>query len=225
MAELSSPLTGSPAVESTEAAPAQIAETEDSRPVTRAEFRQAMSRIDGQSKVLNVMNGHLAKLTAPKSEAPKAETRVTDANLVESVAEIKAEQALIREAGARQQKAQIRQDFMSVLLRSGVPEAIAEDQADLLLIRNGDSVSADENLKTWFKSGEGEQVPLKQYAEAWLQTDRGRAVVPAKRNPSTAGVPEGVGTPSGGKTILTKAGMLAGKYTANDFANGIWRQE
>jgi hypothetical protein len=86
-------------------------------------------------------------------------------------------------------------------------------------LRNNSRIEVDDDFRASIEDS-GDRIPLRDWVKTFLSTDRGRRLLPAKKNPSTAGVPSTTAEPPGSKRKVTRADMLAGKVTTEEIRKG-----
>ena len=182
-------------------------------------------RLDDQSRLI---------YKGKKTEEPAAAKPVKDEDLSlrAQIAELKAEQQKSKEQAARAKRAAARNDLIGEFISAGVHPDDAADQAELVLLRHGTRIDVDDELgQSIYKSlntdsGEEEVVPLREWAQLYLTSERGKRLIPAKKQPTTAGIPrtsQSAGPAPAlppGHYYYTNADGRAGKVPEADIKSG-----
>ena len=180
-----------------------------------------LKRLDGQSATISRMQKNVERLEKGlEAEAAKGKKPAEPPVIAEQMRELQEQQQVLLERDRRQRERQAKQEIVSVLLDAGVHPEDASDHAELLMLRNGPRIEVDDNFQATFDDG-GTRMSLRDWTKAFLATDRGRRLLPPKKNPSTAGVPvPATSEPANGKRKATRADLLAGKVLPEDIRSG-----
>ena len=183
-------------------------ETEDSPYATRDEFQQMAAKMD---KIFGTIGSVLEKVSGAKQ---KEQDQQKDATLNERVRKIEEREAALRQKSARD-------SIAAALIASGADVAIATKQAQYLQTAEfGSKMQVDEDGTAFFKDGE-QLVPIADHVRAYLQTESGKWLLPAKRPPSDKGAASGR-TPANSATGVREiawSDYVARKMTAQDMAD------
>jgi hypothetical protein len=185
-------------------------------------------RLDDQSKLI-YKSGKKTEEPAPAKPAKSAE----EMSLREQIAELKVEQAKSKEQAARAKRASARNDLIGEFISAGVSPDDAADQAELILLRQGNRIDQDDELgQSIYRSsnpdsGEEDVIPLRDWVRSiYLQSERGKKLIPAKKQPTTSGIPKSSQTmgPSPdlppGHYYYSMEDGAAGKVSLEDIKSG-----
>jgi hypothetical protein len=201
-----------PKVESPEAA--QVKEPSE-KPEQMAAL---LERLDKQSAVINRLQKAYEKLSvAPvkeKDEKPVDGKANEYTQLVKDMAELKAKEA---RAQARAAKTSIKAELM----KAGLHDAFIDDQTDILHVRNADRIKVDDEGNATFDDGV-EAVPLSTWVQSYVQSDKGRAYLKPKANPSVQGMGRSQHPSAGtlGVRTVTRDDLRQGKVSPDDILSG-----
>lgn len=153
-------------------------------PVTRDEFNSLLERINQQSGVLGKMSGVLEKLG--QTQTPKAKTPDLD---VDQGVEARLKTLEEREKKSQDRESQtrgkiIRNQISRALVDAGVQPTIADDLSLVLLSREADRFTMNEDTEVVsVKLGDGE-LNLNRWSSLFLMSERGRPYLGEKKNPT-----------------------------------------
>jgi len=180
----------------------------------RAEVQAMRDAAQKQQSALSAAIRRLEKQgkDAPAQE-PKAQTAgdtaQTDSRVDARIAELEREQKKLAEERAQVQTARIRMEVHRALEDGGVPSDIADDYADLLLLRNRDELKAEYDatgkMVAAYEAYSGaDRIPVGAWVSEYLQGEKGRALV-APRSAPTGGGRQNGQPPADGKRYISKA--------------------
>lgn len=195
------------------------AQAEKSGPefVTKSDFGAILKRIDSQSALINKLQKRLESTPQekPNADAPKPDP------LAQQVKELVEERKIAREKEERRRAKSIRTAVKSELLESGVNPQFLDDLSDLLVSRNSGVLQVDDDDNVFFRATDDvDPQPVQEWVKTYLATDKGRAYLKPKQNPSSAGL-SGRGS-AGANAVrrVTAADLEAGRVTTSDVLTG-----
>jgi hypothetical protein len=192
--------------------------TQTETPPQTVDVPALLKRLDGQSATISRLQKTVEKLEKSR-EAEQHKKPAEPPAIAEQMRELQEQQKVLLERDRRQRERQAKQEIVAAFTDAGVHTDDAADQAELLMLRHGSHIEVDEDFHATIDEG-GDKVPLRDWAKTFLSTDRGRRLLPAKKNPSTAGVPSTTAEPPGSKRKVTRADMAAGKVMPEDIRMG-----
>jgi hypothetical protein len=181
-----------------------------------------LKRLDGQSATISRLQKTVEKLEKSREaeQQRERERKPTEPPAIaEQMRELQEQQKVLLERDRRQRERQAKQEIVAALTEAGVHADDASDQADLLMLRNGSRIEVDEDFRAHIEDS-GDKIPLRDWVKTFLSTDRGRRLLPAKKNPSTAGVPSTTNELPDGRRKVTRADMAAGKVMPEEIRKG-----
>ena len=178
-----------------------------------------LKRMDGQSATISRLQKTVEKLEKGR-EAEQHKKPAEPPAIAEQMRELQEQQKVLLERDRRQRERQAKQEIVAALTENGVHADDAADQAELLMLRNISRIEVDDDFRSTIEDS-GDKVPLRDWVKTFLSTDRGRRLLPAKKNPSTAGVPSTTAEPPGAKRKVTRADMAAGKVMPEHIQKGL----
>jgi hypothetical protein len=199
-----------PAAQATEPTVTPTAtETEDSPQfVSRDEFQQMTAKMD---KIFGTMGSVLEKISGAQQK--KADEQ-KDATLNERVRKIEEREAALRQKSARD-------SIAAALIASGADVAIATKQAQYLQAAEfSGRMQIDEDGTAFYKDGE-QLVPIADHVRAYLQTEGGKWLLPAKRPPTDKGAASGRTSANSATGVreIAWSDYVNRKMTAQDLAD------
>jgi len=153
-------------------------------PVTREEFNSLLERINQQSGVLGKMSGVLEKLG--QTQTPKAKTPDLD---VDQGVEARLKTLEEREKKSQDRESQtrgkiIRNQISRALVDAGVQPTIADDLSLVLLSREADRFTMNEDTEVVSVKSGDEELNLNRWSSLFLMSERGRPYLGEKKNPT-----------------------------------------
>jgi hypothetical protein len=137
---------------------------------TKEEFSAVLSRLEGISGKLSVIE-RAAKQAAPPIEKPPADESLTG--------RVKG----IEEREARQRERERLSAIKSALNEGGVQGKNAERAAKLILIDHGPKIQVGEDFSVTYRENEDKATPISEWIKAYLSTDDGKFFLPGKALP------------------------------------------
>lgn len=185
-------------------------EEQDNAPITRAEFQQLMSRLDGQSKYMAKLEKLISGKSGAEGRSSQAETNQGDPpGLRERVDALAREQEVIRQEREAINKAKVISQIARSLQKKGVRPELAEDAAEVAYSRNQGKFSLGDGGDVSFEHG-GESLTLDAWSSNFVASEKGSAYLPVKNGPSKVTLPKGGN--SGRRVTITPEQLASGDY-------------
>lgn len=175
---------------------------------TKEEIQQMAAKMD---KLFGTLGSVLEKVSGAKGKKQEEEK---DATLTERIKKIEAREEAVRHRSARDLIA-------SALVATGVDAAVAAKQAKYLYSVEFDGkVRVDDDGAAFFADGDRE-VSITDHVKAYLQTEDGKWLLPAKRPPTDRGAASGRAAPQSqsGVREIAWGDYMNRRMTAQDIAD------
>lgn len=192
--------------------------------VTKGEMSSLLERMDGISATINRMNKNMQKVKEPedsnqnKNIPDNSGHNKNTSEFSEKFNELEKRIAENEEREKKMKVSAISSSVKNALVKGGVDSLQADFFSKALLVELDGKLDAtfDGNgYQVSYTENEGNSYAVDKYVSMFLQTDRGRALLPPKRNPSVD-TPTGIG--ASGSKFITREDL--NKIDPDDLMNG-----
>lgn len=169
-------------------------------------------RLDGQSKVIASLEKQIKKQEPNKDTDP----------LTERVKALESTQKRVDEREAKQKEREVLAQIERGFIDAEVEPAQARRLAKLVYVEQQNNIAFDEeNFVPMIKDGD-KQVSIPAWLGAYLQTNDGKALLPARRNPTSSSLNGGrpVGMSNPGARRVTPEDLARGRVSPEDLKEG-----